>query len=132
MQFLAIIAMCIVAAVAYGIVHDQVTARICVEYFTIGHPPVFNTDDPTLLGLGWGVYATWWAGLGLGILLARAGRSGNRPPRSLRSLVRPVVLLLLITGLSAIGAGLIGWAVASLGWVVLLEPLASEVPRAKH
>ncbi|MFI5379272.1 MAG: hypothetical protein ACHRHE_08245 [Tepidisphaerales bacterium] len=44
MKVLATILLCILAAVCYGIVHDQVTARICVEYFTIGHPPVFLTD----------------------------------------------------------------------------------------
>ena len=66
MQFMAIVVLCIVSSVVYGIVHDQITARICVEYFTIGHPPVFETDDPTLLGLGWGVIATWWVGAGLG------------------------------------------------------------------
>jgi len=35
---------CILAAVFYGILHDQITARICVEYFTIGHPIVFGTE----------------------------------------------------------------------------------------
>jgi hypothetical protein len=33
--------------VVYGIVHDQVTARVCVEYFTVGHPPVFQTNSDT-------------------------------------------------------------------------------------
>jgi hypothetical protein len=28
---------------------------VCVEYFTIGHQPIFHTDDPTLLAFGWGV-----------------------------------------------------------------------------
>jgi hypothetical protein len=54
MHSLAIIGLCILSAVAYGIVHDQISARICVEYFTIGHPPIFDTDDSTLLGIGWG------------------------------------------------------------------------------
>jgi hypothetical protein len=53
---------CILAAVLYGIVHDMFTAHLCVEYFSVFHPPVFNTDSPTLLALGWGVIATWWAG----------------------------------------------------------------------
>ncbi len=65
MQSIAIIFLCVFSAVVYGILHDQITARICVEYFTIGHPPVFGTDDPTLLGLGWGVIATWWVGCSL-------------------------------------------------------------------
>ena len=42
--------LCIAVAVVYGILHDQVTARVCVEYFTIGHPPMFPTNSPTLLG----------------------------------------------------------------------------------
>ena len=62
MESLKIILLCVLAAIVYGILHDQVTARVCVEYFTIGHPPIFHTDDPTLLAFGWGVIATWWMG----------------------------------------------------------------------
>ena len=71
MESLKIILMAVAAAVLYGIMHDQITARVCVEYFTIGHPQlfVFPTDDPTLLGIGWGIVATWWVGLPLGIAL---------------------------------------------------------------
>ena len=50
MQWLAIVLLSVLTCVTYGIVHDQITARICVEYFTIGHSPGFDTDDPTLLG----------------------------------------------------------------------------------
>ena len=77
MEWLKIILLCILAAVVYGILHDQVTARVCVEYFTIGHPPVFYTDDPTLLAFGWGVIATWWTGADLlavpAVLVSRLG-----------------------------------------------------------
>src|ERR1051326_6342681 len=52
MQYLSVVLMCIIAAVFYGVAHDQITARICVEYFPVGHPPIFPTKDPTLLGLG--------------------------------------------------------------------------------
>jgi hypothetical protein len=57
-QLLAIILYSVFAAIAYGIAHDQITARVCLEYFTLGHPPVFQTRSPTLLALGWGVIAT--------------------------------------------------------------------------
>ena len=43
------------AAVLYGVVHDQVTVRICLEYFTRAHPAIFPTSSP-VLGLdapGW-------------------------------------------------------------------------------
>ena len=66
MESLKIIALCIFSAVLYGILHDQVTARVCVEYFTIGHPPVFATESPTLLAIGWGIIATWWGRAVLG------------------------------------------------------------------
>jgi len=49
--------------VAYGLVHDQVTVRVSLEYFTIGHPQLITTSSPTLLALFWGAAATWWVGL---------------------------------------------------------------------
>ena len=67
MQTVAIIALCIGSAVVYGIVHDQVTARVCVEYPPSAIRRIFGTDSPTLLGIGWGIIATWWVGLLLGI-----------------------------------------------------------------
>lgn len=63
MQSIVIVHMCVLAAVCYGIAHDQVTARVRVKYFTLGHPPVFGSDNPTLFGIGWGIIATW-AGAG--------------------------------------------------------------------
>lgn len=132
MQTLAVIVLCVASAVIYGIVHDQVTARVCVEYFTVGHPPVFDTDSPTLLGLGWGIIATWWAGLLLGIPLAIAARAGRRPKRSVRSLLRPIITLLLIMGLCALLAGIAGFVLERLEAIVLVEPFASKVPCDRH
>ena len=134
LQALAIVMLSILAAVGYGVVHDQVTARICIEYFTIGHPPIFTqpVTSPTVIGVAWGVIATWWVGLGLGIPLAVAARAGKRPPRSVGSLVKPIALLLLVMGLLAALAGGVGYVAASRGWVFLLEPLASRVPADKH
>jgi hypothetical protein len=132
MQFFAVVALCVLAAITYGVLHDQITARICIEYFTIGHPPIFGTDDPTLLGLGWGVLATWWIGVILGIPLAAATRLGKRPQRSAASLIRPLAVLMIISALCAALAGYIGALLARAGSFVLLEPLASEVPRARH
>jgi hypothetical protein len=132
MQSLAIVSLCIFSAVFYGILHDQVSARVCIEYFTIGHPPIFGTDNPTLLGLGWGVIATWWVGLLLGVPLAVAARAGSRPKRNARSLVRPLAWLLLIAALSAFVAGIIGWLLADRGLVFLIGPLAGNVPQHRH
>ena len=132
MQMIMIVLLSILSAVVYGIIHDQITARICVEYFTIGHPPVFGTDSPTLLGLGWGVIATWWVGLILGMPLALVSQLGTRPKRTAASLIRPIGILLLVMGISAALAGCIGWLLARNGVVWLPEPMASMVPKEMH
>ncbi|AMV23899.1 hypothetical protein VT84_05855 [Gemmata sp. SH-PL17] len=132
MQLLRIILMSVAAAVLYGVAHDQVTARICVEYFTIGHPPVFGTDDPTLLGIGWGIIATWWVGLLLGVPLAVGARAGSRPKRSAASLVRPIARLLTVMALCATVAGTTGWLLARSGVVFLIGPIADELPADRH
>jgi len=131
-ESLKIILLSIAAVILYGIVHDQVTARMCVEYFTIGHPPIFGTDDPTLLGVGWGILATWWVGLLLGMPLAVVARAGKLPKRSAASLVKPIAILMLASACGAILAGLLGWFLANRGIVQLVEPLASAVPVDRH
>jgi hypothetical protein len=132
MQFIAIILLSISASIIYGILHDQITARICVEYFTIGHPPVFGTQSPTLLGLGWGILATWWVGLILGIPLAVAARVGSRPPLSTRDLLRPILILLTCMACAAVLAGVAGHFAAAAGAVKLLGPMALRVPPERH
>jgi len=132
MEGLKTIGMCIVGAIVYGILHNQVTARVCVEYFTIGHPTIFVTDSPTLLGIGWGILATWWVGLILGVLLAFASLWDVKPRRSTRSLLRPVLVLLAVMGALALAAGFTGYALAQSGSVVLVGPLASSVPADRH
>jgi hypothetical protein len=132
MEVLKILALSVAAAITYGILQDHVTARICVEYFTIGHPPVFNTDDPTLLAFGWGTLATWWVGVLLGLPLAFVARYGSRPQVAARELVRPLALLMACAGLFAFLAGLTGYMAAQAGWVGLVEPMASLIPRERH
>ena len=132
MQALLIILLSIAAAVTYGIVHDQITARVCVEYFTIGHARLIDTDSPTLLGLFWGVVATWWVGLPLGIGLALVSRLGKRPKLVATDLIRPLCILLLVMFVIAILAGILGWIGAGQGWWRLVDRLASRVPEEEH
>ena len=132
MQTVEIIGFSILASIVYGILHDQVTARICVEYFTVGHPPLFDTTSPTLIGLGWGIVATWWVGLFLGGLLAVAARAGSLPKRSARSLTRPIAVLMAVCATCALASGAVGHLLASGGVVRLAEPFASELPLGRQ
>lgn len=132
MNAVKIILLCVVAAVLYGIAHDLITAHVCVEYFTIGHPRIFDTESPTLLALGWGVVATWWVGALLGLAMAIAATRGPRPVRSAGSLVKPIAKLLAWMGGVALIAGMVGYALARTGVVILVEPLASSVPTDRH
>ena len=132
MEFLKIVLICVLASVGYGVVHDQFTARVCVEYFTIGHPPVFNTSSPTLLGLGWGVIATWWVGLLLGVPLAMVARLGKKPKLTARQMVPLLFRLLGFMGCLAITAGLIGYVLAMRGSIQLPDFLAAVIPPSRH
>ncbi len=127
-----IISFCILSAVMYGIIHDQLTVRICLEYFTIGHPRIFPTESPSLIALGWGIVATWWVGLILGVILSLAARYGPWPKLPVRSLIRPIIILPFITGVVSILAGWVGRSLAENGYIYLFNPMASRVPLDKH
>jgi len=105
----AIIIQCILAAIGYGVVHDQITVRVCLEYFTIAHPHLIESTSPTVLGLFWGVVATWWVGVLLGVPLAIAARAGGWPRLSARNLRRSILILLLVMACCAALAGMAVW-----------------------
>jgi hypothetical protein len=133
MESLKIVLLCVATAILYGICHDQVTARICVEYFTIGHPPIFGgTQDPTLLAFGWGVFATWWVGVMLGVPAAILARIGSRPKLGWRDLVRSLVVFMTLAGFLALIAGIAGFVAAKLGAVWLVGDLAKLVPEERQ
>ncbi|MGA9392045.1 MAG: hypothetical protein WBV69_16560 [Candidatus Sulfotelmatobacter sp.] len=115
MEALKIFFACTLAAILYGIVHDQITARICVEYFTVFHPPIFHTQSPTLLALGWGVIATWWVGAFFSVPLIFAARAGSRTVLRARDLINPILLLLGCMAASAILFGAAGYLLARSG-----------------
>jgi len=131
-RFLRIVLLSIGAAVVYGIAQDQITARVCVEYFTIGHPLIIPTESPTALAFLWGVLATWWVGLMLGVPLGLVACVGSRPKMEAGDLLKPIGVLLVCIGVSAFVFGVIGFLAAKAGGVWLPEPLASDVPREKH
>ena len=112
MPSLKIVLLGLCAAVGYGILHDQVTARVCIEYFTVGHPRIIATTSTTILGLVWGVVATWWVGLPLGFMLALAARAGPWPKLNAADLRASVMILLVVMAICAALAGFIGYQFA--------------------
>ncbi len=131
-EFLKIVLLVVGASIAYGILHDQVTARICVEYFTIFHARIVDSESPTVLALVWGVVATWWAGLGMGIPIAVFARVGNPPKLSARDLLKPIAFLMLGMGIAALVAGSVAYQLAVSGEIALRGRWASRIPPEKQ
>ncbi len=127
-----IVLFCTGAAIVYGLIHDQVTAHLCVEYFSVAHPRVFPTQSPFLLGLGWGVIATWWVGLPLGLGLAFAARVGPGPRLALPDLRPTVLWLMLATAVAAVVSGSLGAYLVASGRAAVPGGWAEIIPPAKH
>jgi hypothetical protein len=132
MQKAKIILFCTAAAVAYGIVHDQVTVRLCVEYFTIAHPPLFHATSPAVLGLCWGIAATCGVGALLGVVLAEVSQSAGLPPTPIRHIFRPIGGLLAIMAISASLAGLLGFELSRRSIIAIPAAFKDLIPASRH
>jgi len=122
----------IVFAIIYGVIHDLVTANICVEYFTIGHPRLIESESPVQLAFLWGVMATWWGGLILGTLIALVSRIGDRPRFELMDVLKPMLVLLGVMAIMAFISGMFGSFAAKNELFYLTEPFASMIPEERH
>lgn len=131
-EMLRIVLLFALAAIAYGILHDLITAHICVEYFTIGHPRVISSESPVALALAWGVIATWWAGLLAGLLIAPCARLGRRPKLDSTDLLRGVAILMGVMALLAAAAFIVAYVLASTGNIRLVPRLADRIDEARH
>lgn len=132
MAALNIIFLSMATAILYGVVHDLVTAHVCVEYFTVGHPMIIPTRSPIVLALFWGIWATWWVGLMLGIPLAAVSRLGGRPVVRVSFLLRPIMTLMIVAGSVALVAGIVGWLLAENDVIQLTKSLADRIPLHRH
>jgi len=132
MESLKIVLASVLAAILYGIIHDQITARVCVEYFSVFHPPVFGTQSPALLALGWGVIATWWVGAFLGIVLAITARAGSRPKLGAAALLSPIAKLLAVMAMCALTSAVIGYVLARNGMIFPPEWVALSIPPPRY
>jgi hypothetical protein len=131
LEYFKIVLLCVFAAVAYGILHDQVTAHLCVEYFTIAHPPVFPTQSPFLLAIGWGIIATWWVGLPLGLALGAAARVGSGGKLTYIDLLPFILRLLATIALCALIAGVLGAVLMANGQIQVPGGWSAVIPRGK-
>lgn len=69
-DFIAIVLGTTLLSCVLGIAVDLVTANVAVEYFTVHHPKVVESQSPWAMALVWGIGASWWAGAIAGALLA--------------------------------------------------------------
>lgn len=131
-HFVRIVILCVIAAIVYGILHDLITAHLCVEYFTIGHRRVIDSTSPRALALAWGVIATWWMGLLLGLPLAICARVGRWPKLTAEDMHRRILFVLLGMFALALIAGGTGRILAINQKVWLVGRVARDVPPEHH
>lgn len=129
---IAIIYLSIASAIFYGIAQDQITVRVCLEYFTVGHVPIFGEHPPTILAILWGAAASWWVGFFLGLLLAYFASSGSSAFLPVKRLFRPILILLSSMFLSALVSGTVGYYLAKNNLITLRPIYASRVDKSRH
>jgi len=117
---------------AYGIIHDQITAHLCVEYFTVVHPPIFHTQSPTVLAFCWGIAATVGIGAVFGSVLAEVSQSEGLPPYPILRLCRLIFVLLATTALAAFLAGLLGFELSRYSLISPPVAFAQLISPARH
>lgn len=127
-----IVLLAILVASGYGVIHDQVTVRLCPEYFTVAHPPLFPTSSPTVLGICWGVAATFGVGLVLGVLLALVSQSPGTPRVSVAELLRKMLTLVTVVSLVAAVAGVVGFQLSRHAIVSIPPAFADLIPVGRH
>ncbi|HTV47276.1 MAG TPA: hypothetical protein VMG59_02420 [Phycisphaerae bacterium] len=130
-ELIKIILLVITLSAAYGILHDQITARVCKEYFTVDHPDlgwpaIFHNTHPTILAFAWGIVATVPLATVLAIVLALAAQAGTWPRISARMLFFPLLAIFFCMGLLAFGAGFTSYHAALMqhqqsGYVIPAE-----------
>ena len=116
----------------YGMAQDQVSARLCPEYFTVLHNPIPGLTDPTLLGLAWGFLGAAGGGVAMGYAVGLAATVGRNPQLTVRELLRPMLAVVAaVAGVTAI-TGLSAYRHADM-FAIRLDPLLdSRVPVDRH
>lgn len=126
------IAACIVILTLYGMIQDQISARLCPEYFTVAHQPIPGLTEPTLLGVAWGFLGAWWGGMLLGMALGLTTTLGSRPPLTVRDTLPGMGCLILGVAAVSLIAGMAAYTTGDLTGIQLAEPWASAIPAERH
>lgn len=69
-RYLTIVVGAVGLACLLGVCLDLVTANVAVEYFSVHHPHVVDSESPWVLACAWGVGASWWFGAIAGVVVA--------------------------------------------------------------
>ena len=131
-QFVRIVLFSVLAAIIYGVLHDLVTAHLCLEYFTIAHPPLPIPQTSLVMALAWGVIATWWVGAILGTALGLAARIGSAPKIGLAQLKRPIIMVMAVSGVGAILAMGLGALLFQLDVISVGHVWEYRIPEDRH
>jgi len=78
-RFVKIVAGATLMACGLGVCLDLVTANVAVEYFSVHHPRIVDTQNPWILGIVWGFAASWWFGAIAGTVVATINELRAQP-----------------------------------------------------
>ncbi len=114
MEMFRILGLVVLMAAVYGIIHDQITARIYPAYFNVDHPDlgfpaIFHSRSPTVLAFAWGIVATVPLATVLGSMIAITAQAGSSPRISARQLLKPLLAICGVMAIMAIGGGIWGY-----------------------
>ncbi len=116
----------------YGMLMDQVSVRLCPEYFTVLHNPIPGLTDPTLLGMAWGFLGAAGGGVAMGYAAGLTATVGRKPPLATRELIRPMLLLVAGTATMTALTGAIV-AIHAATFEIHLDPLFQKrIPVERH
>jgi hypothetical protein len=85
-----------------------------------------------LLALLWGVIATWWAALPMGLIIALNNELGSRIKLEFSEVLKLIVKLIFVMFGIAIIAGIAGYILAELEMIYLAPRLANKIEISKH
>jgi len=78
-RFVTIVVGSVGLACVLGICLDLVTANVAVEYFSVHHPRIVETESPWVLAIVWGIGASWWFGAISGVIVATVNHRCQEP-----------------------------------------------------